>query len=340
MQRPDHQGFRGRQAVIRTRLIRILLSVGLLALVLALADWRAVLTVLRDIQPGWLGLGLLLALLDRLVITWRFRVFLAARGIASGFFRLLRVQLAANFFGSFLPSSVGVDALRIAALSRTGDPPRRVVAATLADRLTLFLSTLVFASLMVVLQARDRLPASLTRGIYLITAVALLLLVFGLYPAVRSWVRQRVLSRLPLRFREFAMEAGEATLAYRNETAVLTLTSAVTLGLFGIRIAFAKAVAYSCGVNIPFGDLLLVIPVLWVAVMVPITIGGIGVQDAGYVVLMGLLGVSAPVAASMSLVEHVISRAASLPGAAFLGEFSKKDTEQPLSHQRNSPLKR
>ena len=83
-----------------SRLVRALLSVGLLSLVLALADWRAVVTVLREVRPGWLGVALLLAFMDRIVITWRFRILLAARGIATGFLRLLRVQLAATFFGA------------------------------------------------------------------------------------------------------------------------------------------------------------------------------------------------------------------------------------------------
>lgn len=76
-------------------------------------------------------------------------------------------------------------------------------------------------------------------------------------------------------------------------------------------------------------DLMLVIPILWVIVMLPITIGGIGLQDAGYVVLMGLIGVSAPVAVGMSLVEHVMTRVAILPGVFFIAEITEK--KEPAS---------
>ena len=68
--------------------------------------------------------------------------------------------------------------------------------------------------------------------------------------------------------------------------------------------------------------MLLVIPVLWVVVMLPFTIGGLGIQDAGYVVLMALIGVAAPVAVGMSLLEHVISRLVCLPGVFFLNDVA------------------
>jgi uncharacterized membrane protein YbhN (UPF0104 family) len=65
--------------------------------------------------------------------------------------------------------------------------------------------------------------------------------------------------------------------------------------------------------------------------MLPITVGGIGVQDVGYVALMALLGVAPAVAASMSLVEHVVTRLVNLPGALFIGDITNartlRDTE-------------
>jgi len=76
-------------------------------------------------------------------------------------------------------------------------------------------------------------------------------------------------------------------------------------------------------------DLLLIIPILWIIVMLPITIGGLGVQDAGYVALMALVGVSAPVAVGMSLLEHLISRAVSLPGAFLIDSMSSKPGHGP-----------
>jgi uncharacterized membrane protein YbhN (UPF0104 family) len=106
------------------------------------------------------------------------------------------------------------------------------------------------------------------------------------------------------------------------------VTTVITLLL---RILFAKCVALSCGVDVKFLDLLLVIPMLWIIVMLPITISNIGVQDAGYVAVMALIGVSPAVAVSMSIIEHVVARAVSLPGALFIGDVTTKAATSPVS---------
>jgi glycosyltransferase 2 family protein len=145
---------------------------------------------------------------------------------------------------------------------------------------------------------------------------------------VRRWVRLELLSRAPEKVRATLGAIAEATLAYRHHWAAVATTVVVTLGLFFVRILFAKSLGLACGVNVDLLDLLLVIPLLWIVVMLPITIGSIGVQDAGYVVLMGLVGVDPAVAVSMSLIEHVVSRAVSLPGVLFVGDFIRKVPRQ------------
>ena len=134
-------------------------------------------------------------------------------------------------------------------------------------------------------------------------------------------MRASVLTRIPERFRATVAAVAEASLAYRHQWRALCKVIVTTLLLFFVRILFAKAIALSCGVDVPILDLLLVIPILWILVMLPITIGGFGVQEASYVLLMALVGIGPAVAVSMSLIEHVVARLASLPGILFVGDF-------------------
>lgn len=312
-----------------SKLVRVLISLGLLTLVVLFADLRAVWKVLREVNLYWVGVVLLLAVCDRVVTNYRWQVLLAGRGVHIPFMRLFRVQLAANFLGAFLPGFVGVDAVRITALCRSGESTAPVIAATLVDRATLAIATLLAGAATVLVMAQARIPEHIVQFVLVMTGVGTVMTGVCLHPQVRRWIRLRLLPRAPERLRHTLTEVADASLAYRHEWGTIFLVIGLTLGLFALRIAFAKAVAYSCGVDVPFVDLLLVIPILWIVVMLPITIGGIGVQDAGYVVLMALVGVSAPVAVSMSLVEHVVARVASLPGAFFMGEFSKKPSGLP-----------
>ena len=79
---------------------------------------------------------------------------------------------------------------------------------------------------------------------------------------------------MPERFRVTIASVVAASVAYSQEWRTLGGVAGLTAVAFVVRILFAKAVAYSVGVDIPFLDLLLIIPILWILVMLPITIGG------------------------------------------------------------------
>jgi len=230
------------------------------------------------------------------------------------FGRLFRVQLAANFLGSFLPASVGVDAVRAATLCRS-HPVAPVIAATLVDRVTIVVATLLFGSTMILVLAQSRLPTKLETTVLSATVLIVLLGAITLLPSVRRWVRLALLPRVPPRFARAFAAIAEASLLYRRAGRTWGLVGIITVVLFVTRVAFVKCLALACGVDVPFSDLLMIVPVLWIVVMLPITIGGLGVQDIGYVALMALVGVSAPIAVSMSVLEHVLTRIVSLPGA-------------------------
>jgi uncharacterized protein (TIRG00374 family) len=307
---------------LTSRWFRYLVSLGLLAVVIWVADWRAIWQVLRDVDLAWVGGAAGLAAIDRLVLNYRWQLLLAARSLNLGFLQLFRIQLAANFLGSFLPSSLGVDAIRITALLRAGLPPADVFASTLVDRATIVVATLVFGSATIIALAGTRIPDDLFWLILLLTGAMVAGGVAIVQPGVRRWARERLFARLPVRVRDKVADVARATLAYRHQRRLLAWVSVTTLFVFAIRILFAKALVLACGADVGFADLLLVIPLLWIIVMLPITIGGIGLQDVGYVALMALIGVPAAVAVSMSLIEHVVSRAVCLPGAFFLSDVT------------------
>jgi glycosyltransferase 2 family protein len=313
--------------ILTSRWFRLAVSLALLAAVIWIADWGSIADVMREIEPGWVAFATLLAVLDRLIINLRWQVFLKARGLLVGYGRLLRIQLAANFLGSFLPSSLGVDAVRIAALVRHQLPAAEVVATTLVDRATLVLATLLFGATMVLALAGTRLPDDVRWLILTMTVVLVAGCAAMFHPSVRRWVRQDIVPRLPERIRELTHGVGAATVAYRHETGRMAWAAVLTGVLFGVRIMFAYALARACGAEVTIAELLLVIPILWIVVMVPVTVGGIGLQDAGYVALMALIGVTPAIAFSMSIIEHVVARAVSLPGALFLGDVTGRSAK-------------
>ena len=315
-----------------SRALRIVISIALLAVVIAFADWRSVGSVLKTVDLKWVLAGFGLLLLDRVILNSKWQVLLAARNVAMSFWKLLRVQLAANFLGSFLPSTVGVDFVRIAALVRGGHPSGAVIGATLIDRASMVLGTFLFASATILVLSQVAIPPEMSRIVLILTGIGFLICATALLPGVRRWVRLSLLPRLPEKVRGAIHSVADASLAFRHEWGALGWAAITTVITLLLRILFAKCVALSCGVDVKFLDLLLVIPMLWIIVMLPITIGNIGVQDAGYVAVMALIGVSPAVAVSMSIIEHVVARAVSLPGALFIGDVTTKAATSPVTN--------
>jgi len=295
--------------------LRLALSLGLLALVLWLAHWQSVIRVLEQVKGGWVFVAVCLSAADRLVCNYRWQILLAARGVPVGFLRLFVVQLAANFFGSFLPSSVGIDAIRIAAVCRAGESTALVVAATLVDRVSKGIATFLFGSVAIVTLAGERIPRDLQQAVLYSTLAIVIMTLAAFHPAVWRLVRVTLLLLLPERWARAVSAVADASLAFRRDGMALLAVTVLAVVLFAIRILCIKALTLACGVEIPIASLVLIIPIIWIILMLPVTIGNIGLQDAGYVALMSLIGVGAPIAISVSLLEHVITRLACLPGA-------------------------
>ena len=152
------------------------------------------------------------------------------------------------------------------------------------------------------------------------TLVVLLACGVCLLPVIRRWVRLTS-------FRSCRSACGSTTpalptphsrIGVKGECAWVLLT---TVLMFAVRLSVRQAVTPPVESTLAFVDLLLVISICGLLQCRLITIGAIGVQDAGYVVLMSLLGVSAPIAA-----RHVaggamlVTRAVCLPGLFFVGE--------------------
>ncbi len=310
------------------KLARIIFSLALLIAVISLADWRSVARVLQALNREWVVLAIALALSDRLILSYRWQQLLAARGVDPGFGRVLRVQLVAGFLGSFLPTSLGVDAVRMTALCRAGEPAPVVIGATLVDRATIVLATLIFGSLTILLITETRLTEELQQAVVVCTLFALGMLALILHPRVRRFARQAITRHVPKSAAEKITQIAAATLAYRSNGPLLVRIALITAVLFAVRILFVKALLLACGVDVPVRALALTIPVLWIILMLPVTVGGLGVQDAGYVALLGVVGVGAPVAVSVSLLEHVISRLISLPGALLVGSSNPRRPQE------------
>lgn len=128
---------------------RLLLSAALIVFLLVTVDFRELGASVRQANVTFLSLALLSALLDRVMMAYKWDVLLKAKSIRIPLVRLTGTYLVSTFLGLFLPATLGGDAVRAFAVSKEGHNSKDVISSILVERLlgTIALLILVLASI-------------------------------------------------------------------------------------------------------------------------------------------------------------------------------------------------
>lgn len=297
-------------------LIRVALSFGLLAALAASVDLREMGRLLLGLRREILVLLLLLTLFERLLSTWKWRILLNAHGSDLSLWQLFRIQMTSAWFGLLLPTSVGVDVLRMVAVSRCSDRPVQAVAASAADRALSVFVNLLLAAAAALIAGGTFLPwpaAALFPALFLVfVAAGAILAVPSLNRRIAPLLRRVLGDSIAANLRVFC----NSLLAYRRHRAALFGNAGVFAAMILIRMILVYLQAVALGVQVDPLLLALVLPLVWVAVMLP-SIGGLGLQEGAYFVFLRPIGVGGPAALAISILEHIIVRIANLPGLYF-----------------------
>ena len=297
--------------------LRALIGVGALAFLLWKIGLGETLAVLRAADLRLLGLAFGLFVVSLVIRAARWAVLLRALGLRVPFGRLVYLYFVGAFFNSFLPSGFGGDVVR--ALELTQDAPTTAAVGTvLVDRMTGLLVLLALGLGALPLSA-GRLAPWL---VWLLVGIAGGGLLAGAL-LLEGRLLRRITARLPERFslsgsgflgRLYAAVTGCGWRAIAQALAISLLFNLVNIL---INFLCGRAV----GIDLPLGYFFITAPIISISLMIPVSIGGVGVRDWTVVALFGPAGVSSNTAASMSLSMYAVSAAAGLVGGAmYAGE--------------------
>jgi glycosyltransferase 2 family protein len=301
-------------------LLKVVISIGLVAWAFSKIDLKLVAAQLAAANP-WLILAALALFEVAIIINGvKWQVLLHAQGVRVPFGALLQFLFMGFFFNNFLPANVGGDVIRGYGLARYTDRAADAAVSVVVDRivgLIAYMSTAFVAAVILV---------NLSRGkdleqVEWVAFVALLALLVAFATLLSRRVRA-VLSRVfALRFLSplaplWGRISG-AFDAYRFQ--YRALASAFGLGLLGI-VCTALVnwlLSQSMGGLMPLPTIFLLNPLIALTLMLPISIGGIGVSQTAYPFFYGLAGVPPSHALAVSLLMQALMIIGSLPGAFF-----------------------
>jgi len=310
---PDRrsQALRSLSWLARSVWFRTGVTVLLLALVASRLDWSQIATRLREGQPLDFLFAVGLVVLALVAGAWRWHALLYRAGVPVGAGRLARIYAVSTFSSSFLPTTAGGDVTRALLVTR-GPDLRRVAVSIVVDRAGGLAGMIGIAWLAFALEPGD--VPSHTDAV-LIWTTLVLALAGGLIVAAALRGGRAVRRIVPDRLLAMARDSRDVLRAYASDPGLLGKWLALSV-LYQALIAFQLVMlARAIDVDLSFATAAVALTLVTLVTLVPISIGGFGVREGSYVVLLGGVSIAASDATLISVLSVAALLVASLPGA-------------------------
>lgn len=266
---------------------------------------------LASIDLAWCALALVPLFGTLLPTAERWRLILRRLGADPAWSRMFPVFYASVFFAQVLPS-IGGDVVRVLYCRTLGAPMRALVVSILLDR-GMALCAICVLTLVALpqLSTWDRSGSVvLSAGVFAGGALCVAYLGAAI---VRVFRRSALWARLPGSLRRLADDVAWTLTSRTGVLALLPLSIAVHL----LSILSMFLIARALGIELGFLEMLALGPIILLAQVVPISIGGWGVREAAAVFLLTMAGVDAASALAMSVAFGLAVAVMAFPGVVF-----------------------
>lgn len=300
-------------------LLRLALAAALVGYLLWHSDPQDVWTAVSRASVAPLLVAVGLVLLDRALMAYRWFVLLRPleQQNLPPFGTILRIFFVSTFVGTFLPSSVGGDAVRAYSLSSHGVPKADSMASVFVDRMLGVLSVLLMTLLGIAL-ARD-LAADRTVLLALgLTSLACVVAAILIFSDTADAMAEKVIARLPwARIRHITGSLFTSIRRYSSHHGALANVLAGSVVVQLLRVIQAYYLGLAIGVHQPLATYFAFIPLILLIMFLPITANGIGTSQAVFVWLFGKVGTPQAEAFALSVLFVALGIIGNIPGAAF-----------------------
>lgn len=281
--------------------LRIALSLGLLALLFSRIDIQNLLDHIKGLNLGLYLLGV--AMYFGFIACWsfRWRYIIKAAGEQVAFWKVFKTTLVGDFFGLFLPEAVGSDLARMYGLSRETSKGANTVSTVLLDRAIGLISLSLMA--MVALLLHTELTG------YREVAAVVIILLAGLAGGWFLFFNKSFMKRFRWVFRIPYIDRLEEGLTnlYRTlhtlhqHPGLIVNTLLISLVLQIVEVLSVVLIGMALGIETEVIHYFIFMPLIWVITTVPISIGGLGVRENAFAFFFTQVGVGEPLALAMSL---------------------------------------
>ncbi len=300
----------------RRSVLRLAVSLGLLAALAAWLEPSAIAAQLRDLSPAWVLLALALGLPQVLISAWRWRLTARLLGVPLAYPTAVADYYLATFLNQLLPGGVMGDVTRAwrhaSASGERGPAVRAVVIERVSGQLVLWL----LAGIALLSPTwRDPLSHAVTTLVERLGELGLPgVAVPGLIVLAVGGGLRHVRHRPPRALQGLGGDLKRALLDAAAWPGQLLGSLLVVASYVAVYLCAARAI----GVELATPTLLVLVPPVLMAMALPLSVAGWGLREGAAALVWGATGLDPAQGVAVSVAYGVLVLVSSLPGALFL----------------------
>jgi uncharacterized protein (TIRG00374 family) len=305
-------------AVIKL-ILRILVSGVLLVAIVSTLNIKEILAVSAKADMLWLLMALMITLLIRVMTAVRWQVILTTYRLPVSLRELIPIIFVSNTLGHLLPGGVGADIIRGHQVSKKYQHQQvaEVSATIILDRIIGFFSMFLLALLGAVIAWFLGLSNQLIIPLVLLNIAS----IFG-FIAV-NFLHGRVARIAPKKGKlaDIWRKLSRLVRASTNISMIrqiLWRIFVISMVVQLLRCLNFWMIYQSLGASVPAIYFLIFIPLVFVVMLLPISIGGFGVREGALLYFFSTVGIDSEISVAAGFLFYVLQLLAFFPGLIFL----------------------
>lgn len=285
--------------------LRIAVSAGIVSYILVDVSKRDLLHAFVHVRVHLVAAALVLYLAGQVLSAFKWALLGRSVGLRGSALDYTRFYFIGMFFNLFGPSTLGGDVVRALYLGG-GRRPGMALNSVLFDRLSGLAVLMAVAAVALLVFPQYDFPPLLEATI----------VVVGLGLVVGWWTCPRLARMLPARSRLRHLVEVELAPFWRDRW-LLARVAAISLAFHGSQVGVQYILCRAAGADVSFSYCLIFHPILSVMLALPVSLGGFGVREGGYLYFLTRLDVDDAIAVTTGLLWWVVTVLAGLIGGAF-----------------------
>ncbi|MHB8535116.1 MAG: lysylphosphatidylglycerol synthase transmembrane domain-containing protein [Sulfuricaulis sp.] len=306
-------------------LFKLFITAGLIYWICANADLNTIKQSLSLIAPMQLLGAACLHIGVFALGAGRWWVLLRRAGVSKSFQQIVPSYYLGVFFNNLLPSSMGGDVVRIVHLKMRGLSTRVLVGSAMIDRIIGLTTVVVMATVSIMFSPNMRSNTAYKIFLLILVGLSVLLLWFTLTPVFIRFIEKLVRRYRHTRIRKALLDIIVLCYSYKSAKNIILLAFGITLVMQTLVIMIYYYLGTGIGIQLPLITYFAIIPIVFLATSLPVSIGGLGVREGALVGLLLSANIDIQHAIALAILYLLVLWLSSLPGAIVLLFGNKRE---------------